>query len=279
MLHLALTTQLLASADPGGSAAHPVSGIFYLFAFASIAYLTFNLRKLTAVQIGKEYAGNFSPLTQLFQALFFGVAQRKVFRQRFTYASIMHFLMGWGFIELFFATTVDFLKLRAPEAIRNILPTMDTPWFAALNDLGGIMLLVGTLMALYRRHANKPEPLPQEAFKGRGNLLGDSGILIFLVVIAVGGFFAEAARLATHPDVIPAEAVFSWVGYPLSKLPLPWEAMERSMWWSHALISLLFIAIIPLTKMFHAIAVIANVGLTDRNNRGALSVMKVSEKK
>ena len=97
------------------------------------------------------------------------------------------------------------------------------------------------------------------------------------MVIAVGGFFAEAARLATHPDVIPAEAVFSWVGYPLSKLPIPWEAMERSMWWSHALISLLFIAIIPLTKMFHAIAVIANVGLTDRKNRGALSVIKVSE--
>ena len=38
-----------------------------------------------AVQIGKEYEGNFAPVTQLFQALFFGVAQRKVFRQRFTF--------------------------------------------------------------------------------------------------------------------------------------------------------------------------------------------------
>ena len=277
MLHLTLATELLASAEQGGSAAHPVSGLLYVFALASIAYFTFNLRKLTAVQIGKEYNGNFSPVTQLFQALFFGVAQRKVFRQRFTYASIMHFLMGWGFIELFFATTVDFLKLRAPGFIQNILPTMDTPWFAALNDLGGIMLLVGTVMALYRRHANKPEPLPQEAFKGRGNLLGDSGILVFLIVIGTGGFFAEAARLATHPDVKLEEAVFSWVGYPLSLLPLPWHALERSMWWSHALISLLFVALIPLTKMFHVIAVIANVAVTNRSTRGKLSVMKVTE--
>jgi Fe-S oxidoreductase/nitrate reductase gamma subunit len=276
MLNTPLAARIIVSQAEAAHAApaHEIPLIFYLFATASIGYLTFNLRKLTAVKIGTSYEGNYAPATQLFQALFFGVAQRKVFRQRFSYASVMHFLMGWGFIELFYATTVDFFTARG--VFLNYLPGMDEPWFAALNDLGGIMLLVGVLMALYRRHANKPEPLPQDTFKGRGNLFGDTGILIFLVVIAVGGFFAEAARLAVDA---PATASASWLGYPLSQaLPkATWVTLKPFMWWSHALISLLFIAVLPLTKMFHAIAVIVNVTLTNRKRRGALSVMKVSE--
>ena len=159
MLHPALAAQLLCSSAEAAAPAHEIPLIFYVLATAAIGYLAFNMRRITAVRVGKEYQGNFNPVQQLFQALFFGVAQRKVFRDRFSYASVMHFLMGWGFIELFYATTVDFFTARG--WFLDYLPGMDEPWFAALNDLGGIMLLVGVLMALYRRHANKPEPLPQ----------------------------------------------------------------------------------------------------------------------
>ena len=51
-------------------------------------------------------------------------------------------------------------------------------------------------MALYRRHINKPDPLPHTTTTGRGNLFGDSGILWFLLLLCVGGFLAEAARFA-----------------------------------------------------------------------------------
>ena len=161
--------------------AHQVPTLFYILAFIAIGYLIFNLRRLTAVRVGKPEKRPFDFFNQLLNSLSFGLGQRKVYSRRFTYAAIMHFLMGWGFIELFFATTVDFFTARG--WLLEYLPGFDTPWFAALNDTGGIMLIGGVVMALWRRHFNKPETLPHDTISGRGNFLGDSGILIFLLVM------------------------------------------------------------------------------------------------
>jgi Fe-S oxidoreductase len=177
-------------------------------------------------------------------------------------------------IELFFATTVDFFVTRGWFVA--LLPGKDTPWFAALNDLGGVLLFVGLLLALFRRSFTKPEPLPQSGLSGRGNLLGDTGILLFLVILVVGGFLSEAARLAVE---MPPTAAFSFVGYPLAQMASAptWGALERSLWWGHAITSLAFIALIPMTKMFHVVAVIVNVALTDREKLGLVRPMHVSQ--
>ena len=162
---------------------HHVPGLFYIFAFISMFYMAYNLRRLFTVNIGRPE--KYRPLSvseQIINALSFGLGQKKVYSRRFTYASIMHFLIGWGFLELLFATTVDFFTARG--WFIEFLPGFDTPWFAFLNDTGGAMLTVGCFMALYRRHIDKPEQLPQNSINGRGNLFGDSGILIFL-----GNFF------------------------------------------------------------------------------------------
>ena len=53
--------------------------------------------------------------------------------------------------------------------------------------------------------------------------------------------------------------------------------MQLLLWWGHAIISLFFIALIPNTKMFHALTVIINVALTNRFERGVLSTMHVSK--
>ena len=77
---------------------HHVSGLFYILAFIAMFYMAYNLRRLFTVNIGK--AEEYRPLSfsaQIYNALSFGAGQRKVFSKRFTYASIMHFLMGWGF--------------------------------------------------------------------------------------------------------------------------------------------------------------------------------------
>lgn len=252
-----------------------VPKLFYLFALVAVGVFAWNARRLFAVRAGKEEAYRSVDLVEkITNALTFGVGQRAVMSRRFGYAAVMHFLLAWGFIELFFATTVDFFVERG--WLLDFLPRKDTPWFAALNDLGGLMLLVGLGMALYRRYLNRPVPLPQEGFKGRGNFLGDTGILLLLIVLCVGGFLAEAARLGVEN---PGTAAWSWIGYPISRVASAgfWEASEPFWWWSHAIASLGFIAILPTTKMFHAIAVIANVALTDRENRTMVRPMNVSE--
>ena len=251
-----------------------VTAIFYLAAAVAMLVFAYNLRGLASVRVGKpETHRKLQPLSQLGNALFFGVGQARVNNRRFTYASVMHFCLGWGFIELVFATTVGFFTAR--DLLTGFLPGMDVPWFAALNDLGGLLLFIGLVMALGRRYLSKPEALPQDAFKGRGHLLGDTGILLFLVLIVVGGFLSEAARLAIER---PETAGFSFVGYSLSGFASAdtWASLEPSIWWGHALTSFAFIAVLPLTKMFHAVAVIANVAVTDRERRGLVRPMHVS---
>ena len=254
---------------------HHIPLLFYVIALLALVLFAFNLRLLFAVRVGKqEKYRHLSPVSSLANALTFGVGQRRVLSKRFTYASVMHFFLGWGFIELFFATTVDFFVTRGWFA--SFLPTKDTPWFAALNDLGGLLLLVGILMALFRRSFSKPEPLPQDSFRGRGNFLGDTGILLFLLVLVVGGFLSEAARLAVEQ---PSTAAYSFIGWPLSGMMSSsvWAGIERSLWWGHAITSLLFVALLPLTKMFHSLAVIVNVALTDVKSLRLVRPMHVSE--
>ena len=255
--------------------AHHVPVVLYPFALIAVAIFIYNLRRFLALRIGKSDPDNkIKIIPAIWNLIYFGILQRRVFRKSFGYASIMHFLIAFGFFVLLFATTVDFFVARGWFV--NYLPHLDTPWFAFLNDTGGIMTMIGILMALYRRHINKPKSLPQDAFKGRGNLLGDSGILLYILLLIIGGFLSEAARLAIES---PVTAQYSWVGYRIANLFSgdAWSSVEPFLWWSHALLSLMIIAFIPSTKLFHAIASTLNIMLTNRDLRGKIKPMFVSK--
>lgn len=249
--------------------------VFYIFAFIAVIFLFYNLRRFLAVKIGKKDPDyKFKLFPALYNLIYMGVLQRRVFRIKFSYAAVMHFLIGFGFFILLFATAVGTFVSKG--IFINFLPHLDTPWFAALNDTGGLMVFIGITMALYRRHINKPKSLPQDSFKGRGNLFGDTGILLIILLLVIGGYLAEAARLAIES---PATAQYSWIGYPISKLFSVefWNTTERFLWWSHGILSLMAIAIIPNTKIFHTIASTVNIALTDRDLRGKVKPMFVSK--
>ena len=92
---------------------HHIPSLFYVFAFIALAFFFYNLRLLWTVRVGREERYRSSDwLSRVTNALTFGVGQRRVMNRRFTYATVMHFCLGWGFIELFFATTVDFFVVR-----------------------------------------------------------------------------------------------------------------------------------------------------------------------
>ncbi|MFQ6605541.1 MAG: (Fe-S)-binding protein [Fidelibacterota bacterium] len=253
---------------------HTIPILFYVFAFIAIVVFATGLRKLFLVRRGRAEAIDMSWGRMITNALVFGVGQKKVYRRRFTYESWMHGLLAWGFFELFFATTVDFFQARG--WFSQYLPGLDTPWFAFLNDLGGLFLFLGLMMALFRRLANKPETLPQDTWRGRGLVLGDTGILLFLLLLVIGGFLSESARLA---DMDPGTASWSWIGYTITRaLPVDfWTAWEKTLWWFHAVTALSFIAILPHTKMFHAVAVLVNIAVTDERKRRDIPAMHVAQ--
>ncbi|UCH62778.1 MAG: (Fe-S)-binding protein [Fidelibacterota bacterium] len=254
------------------TAAH-VPTIFYIFAGIALCCFLYNLKRLFTARIGRPEVRSLRPWEVIRNTLYFGVLHLKVSSRQFGYATIMHLCLAWGFITLLFATTVDFLAARG--LFLNILPGKDTPWFAALNEIGGLLLILGTVLALIRRHSSiKPEPLPQDALAGRDNLFGDTGVLIFLLLLAVGGFLAESARLAIEQ---PATAGASFIAYPLT-LVLPsdlWQSLQPGLWWSHAILALALIALLPRTKLFHILTGIVNVALTNTSERGTLRPMNI----
>ena len=254
---------------------HHVPAVLYLFALIAIVIFIYNFRRFLAIRIGKsdpDYKIKIIP--GIFNLFYFGILQRRVFRKSFGYASIMHFFLAFGFFILLFATTIDFFVARGWFV--SYLPHLDTPWFALLNDTGGMMALIGILLAIFRRHFNKPKSLPQDAFKGRGNLFGDTGVLLYILLLIIGGYLSEAARLAID---VPATSHFSYIGFMISGLfsSESWTALEPYLWWSHALLSFLAIAFLPNTKIFHAIVSTINIALTDMEIRGKVKPMFVSK--
>jgi len=177
-----------------------VPALFYVCAIAASFYFLYNIRRAFAPLIGRPESRSLRWWEIISNTLYYGLGQRRVNSRRFLYPTLMHLLLGWGFLELLFATTVDFLVER--ELLLAFLPTKDTVWFAVLNELGGLALLAGAGMALMRRRTNhKPELLPHDSWTGRKNLFGDSGILVVLIVLGIGGFLAEAARLVAEQPV------------------------------------------------------------------------------
>lgn len=254
---------------------HHVPNLMYVFGLSAIALFVFNLRRFFLINIGKKEDKPSNNLVQgIRNVLVYGVGQWRVNSKRFSYATVMHIFIGWGMFELIFATGVDMFTKWG--LFTSLLPAMDTPWFAALNDFGGLILFIGLMMALYRRHIQKPELLPQNAFKGRGYILGDTGLVLMILLLDIGGFFSEASRLAIEQ---PLTASASFIGFPLSKLAVKetWLMIQPYLWWGHALTSFFLIAIIPMTKMFHGVAVLVNAGLTNMDGRGKVRTMHVSK--
>jgi Fe-S oxidoreductase len=55
-----------------------------------------------------------------------------------------------------------------------------------------------------------------------------------------------------------------------------WIILENKIWWFHAITSLLFLSLLPMTKMFHIIASVINIFYTNLIKRGQIRPMHVS---
>lgn len=113
----------------------------------------------------------------------------------------------------------------------------------AWGDLFGLLLFTGILLAVIRRYVLKEAQLD--------SIATDHVTLIFLGLIVLSGFCVEALRLAHEPQ---NEALlhYSFVGYILSVylkgINPHWLSSFQFL---HGLISLVFIAYIPFSKMMH----------------------------
>jgi Fe-S oxidoreductase/nitrate reductase gamma subunit len=155
---------------------------------------------------------------------------------------------------LFFPWTISFPRGRADLIYELVM------------DIAGGMILVGVLLALFRRLILRPKTLESH--------WDDYYALIMLALIPLLGFTMEATRLiATHP----AWASWSPIGNLVAQLFSSWgmspataTQLHDIFFWVHAGVALTLVASIPFTKMRHLVYIPLNVILHPLRKTGEL---------
>lgn len=148
------------------------------------------------------------------------------------YTGVMHLMIFWGFVILLLASAIDAVSYYSGLHIMGI-PYL---WFSLIVDIGGILVLIGVLMAIFRRYGIRPKEL---------NTVFDDGVLLsLLTAILITGYMVEGLRqAATEIKVQPDWAMWSPGGYVFAKAfaginqnsLLYWHWF---LWWFHSILTI-----------------------------------------
>ncbi|MFB3886973.1 MAG: heterodisulfide reductase-related iron-sulfur binding cluster [Thermodesulfobacteriota bacterium] len=181
-----------------------------------------------------------------------------LFHRRFLrdpYPGIMHLVIFWGFVILLLASAVDAVSHYSGLHITGI-PYL---WFSLIVDIGGILALIGIIMAACRRYIWKPQRL--------NTILDDHIGLALIAAILVTGYMVEGLRQAAtevnaHPDWAvwsPAGLVFAKAFAGMSQGSLLF--WHRFLWWSHSALTIgaiIYVALV-FSKLQHVIVSPLNI--------------------
>jgi len=194
------------------------------------------------------------------------IAQIRIYEK--LYAGIMHALIFWGVTIQVIGTAINlmqmmlfvpFVALTFPRGNAYLI-------YELLMDLAGIAILIGVIMAAFRRLVLRPKALESR--------WDDYFVLIMLALIPIAGFTVEATRLLS--------AAPPWAGWsPIGNMVAGWfraagmspeQAMVLHDWlfWSHAAIALALVSVVPFTKMRHLVDMPLNILVRPLRKTGEL---------
>jgi Fe-S oxidoreductase/nitrate reductase gamma subunit len=211
------------------------SYVVYIAAAIAVAFLAFSIyRRYKLWRLGKpeDRSKDIGVRIRVFMRTMVGdvLAHRRFLRD--PYPGIMHLLIFWGFVILLLAAAVDAVTHYTHRHVTGN-PYL---WFSLIVDLGGLLVLVGLIMAAYRRYVLKPERL---------NTVLDDGIgMALIAAILITGYMIEGLRIAATELTHHADwAVWSPGGYVFARAfaglsqdsLLSWH---ESLWWFHAALTI-----------------------------------------
>ncbi len=180
-------------------------------------------------------------------------AHTRMFRN--AYSGILHLFIFYGFVVLLTAILQAFGEGIFPGFSLALIG--GTTWIAFLQDLFGVLVLVGVVMALINRLIIRPRQFHES------NEVDALIILGLIAVIMIGMLGQNAAHVAQGNDpsapwrpVSSAIArLFGSFGWQGSHAIVPHEVF----YWMHILAVLTFLVYIPSSKHLHIIVAIPNV--------------------
>jgi Fe-S oxidoreductase len=210
------------------------------------------------------------------------LSQRTVTRRDHA-AGGAHALIFYGFVLLFLGTSTITLEYDILEPLfgTRFWHGSFYLWFSLVLDVAGVALIAGLLYMMVRRGWLKPPKLdyarpdrqPTDPDYDRSNYRREDWAFLWtLIVIAVTGFVLEAARLVwlqSRADVwnyrwwSPVGAALAEFLRVLGMSAETGGTLRTVLWWFHGLLALVFIALIPFTKVKHVLTAIASMVARD----------------
>ncbi|NIM92694.1 MAG: 4Fe-4S dicluster domain-containing protein [Anaerolineales bacterium] len=188
-----------------------------------------------------------------------GLGQLRTLRD--VYPGIMHLTIFWGIVALLIGTalaTVDWDVTHLFFDFQFLTGAFYVGYEIVL-DIFGVFLIIGLVMAIYRRYFVRPERL--QGFPEKNLVRDDAYTLIVLSLIAISGYLVEGLRIAVTQ---PEWARWSPVGNALASVFVATgdptnQTLHVVLWISHIVISFSILASLPFTKLFHVFAAPINI--------------------
>lgn len=237
----------------------PAWAVFMMYALTAVAaviYLRMAYQLLKRWRQSQTHPG--FEKSQVFRKLIrYVVVQKSLFGDPF--AGVMHMLISWGFLGLFGITLLTLLEADTPL---HFLEGRFYVAFSFMADLFGMLLLLGLLLALWRRIVKSPQYLSRRPL--------DLFLVLLLLIITLSGFLLEGLRIALNGYWEQGSPIGSMVSL------LFWQASIQNLygfhfwvWFVHLILVFGMIFLIPYTKLAHALA--APLNMLWSNDPGTIS--------
>ena len=220
-----------------------IIGFLILFiGLLTVSALSFWWRHYRLWYLGKEENRSDHGATRLKTLLAVTFGHLRFWKE--LYPGTMHFLIFWGAILIFLGKIVRLFSY--PVGLTN--PPQNIFKYASfVSEIGGLLVIIGGCLAVYRRYIVKPSRLET---KPTNTLIYSWGI-----VLLITGYFVKGYRIALiGGSVVPDW--FSWapISYLISRffLILPTAPLNELLVWHrvliHALPAFLFFAYVFITR-------------------------------
>ncbi len=164
-------------------------------------------RRIHLWRVGQPEKRTDNKISRLMTTLAVAFPHVRFIRRGELYAGLMHLFIFGGTALLFLGKIVRLFSLGGV----SMPPPSIYLWASLVSEIGGVIILIGGAMAVYRRYIRRPDRLDT---KEEDNL-----VYVFAFVIVLTGFMVKGYRIATSP--VPADwaVVAGWspVGYLVSR--------------------------------------------------------------
>ncbi|MCR4418376.1 MAG: (Fe-S)-binding protein [Ignavibacteria bacterium] len=223
--------------------------IFAITLIIALGIFIHSVRKLyKSLLLGKP-ENRFDRISERLKNVFVvALGQSKLLRE--PVAGLMHAFIFWGFCVLLIVVIESIIQGFVPSFSFNFLKGIYT-LITFTQDLFGVLVLVGVLIAVLRRFVFKIKRLHSEK---DGNL--DAAFILTLITIVIVSMFGQNIH-SPHWDIYSFRFFSDFLreSLEIKKSYINFEYF----WWIHIVTILIFLNYLPYSKHLHVLTSIPNV--------------------